>query len=571
MKELRTCLEEHPPVMLRAIAEGHNITLGSNRRLEMVDQLVQELSQPETIQRAVQSLSSREREALERILAEGGRVKAYLLHREYGEIRRFGPVSLAREKPWLDPASPVERLWYLGLIYQAFDIVGEYRGETYFVPPDLMPWLPKVEKKLPSFNVVEVEPPAVSEEHGQAIMWDVFAFLSYLERGKVLPTKGRYLPAREMVSLNETFRIKEDLKGVRKEHDAERLPFIHRLVDKLDLTRLTEQGHLKPSAEAGTWLQATSRERLKALYEAWRDDRRWNELWRVRSLHCEDTGWRNDPLLARRRILEHLSQCPPQRWFSLSSFVAAVKEIDPDFQRPDGDYQTWYIRDAETNRYLMGFHNWEKVEGALIAHLIAKPLLWLGATAIGRQTKGEDPPSAFMITNQGAMYLSLLYEEVPEPTPAPFVVQADFEVLVPQEADLRDRFRLEKFADLRVWDRVSIYQLTQESVHRLLAQGVKIEDVVTFLEKASGAPLPQNVAYTLREWGARYGEIQLREAWLLQTRDELLLKELQALPELKPYLEEAISPTAITVRGEKVAELVEKLRELGYLPRVEGE
>ncbi len=83
--------------------------------------------------------------------------------------------------------------------------------------------------------------------------------------------------------------------------------------------------------------------------------------------------------------------------------------------------------------------------------------------------------------------------------------------------------------------------------------------------------MPQNVAYTLREWGGRYGEIRLGEAWLLQTRDEVLLKELQALPEMKPYLEKSISATAMTVDREKVAELVEKLRELGYLPKIEGQ
>ncbi|NIO71720.1 MAG: hypothetical protein GTN71_22490, partial [Anaerolineae bacterium] len=51
-----------------------------------------------------------------------------------------------------------------------------------------------------------------------------------------------------------------------------------------------------------------------------------------------------------------------------------IKESDPDFQRPDGDYSSWYIRQADTGRYLSGFESWDQVEGALIAYLIAQPL-----------------------------------------------------------------------------------------------------------------------------------------------------------------------------------------------------
>ena len=58
--------------------------------------------------------------------------------------------------------------------------------------------------------------------------------------------------------------------------------------------------------------------------------------------------------------------------------MAAVKAADPDFQRPDGDYGSWYIRDAAGDAYLSGFESWDRVEGVLIADLLAGPLHWLG-------------------------------------------------------------------------------------------------------------------------------------------------------------------------------------------------
>ena len=53
-------------------------------------------------------------------------------------------------------------------------------------------------------------------------------------------------------------------------------------------------------------------------------------------------------------------------------------------------------------------------------------------------------------------------------------------------------------------------------------------------------------------------------------KDELILQELQTLPETRPYLQEIISPTAAIVAEKDWPSLVEELRKLGYLPHVEG-
>ena len=91
-----------------------------------------------------------------------------------------------------------------------------------------------------------------------------------------------------------------------------------------------------------------------------------------------------------------------------------------------------------------------------------------------------------------------------------------------------------------------------------------------FLNRASEGKVPQNVALTMREWGQRFGEISLRHAVLLETRDENLLRELAASPEIAPYLRERISGRAAIVAQEQVEELIGKLWKLGYMPKVES-
>jgi len=573
--------------MLRVIAEMHGLELTSNRQDEAVVQLAEELLQLEEVALTLDGLSPTERGTLEAIITQGGKIKAPLFLREYGELRAFGPGRLEREKPWLELANAAEGLWYRGLIYKAFDETEGYRGEFFFIPQDLLPLLPQAGKGLPSFTVEPSPSPPVIRQADLALLEDVCTFLSCLQREEMKPLRGGYLPRPVVERLNEQFIVKEDLAEIVHERGTQRLAFLHHLCRQLRLVRV-RRGLLKPSsAEARTWLKSSPADQMAALQAAWRDDAQWNELWHVPSLRCEDTGWRNDPLATRQRLLKHLSQCPPDQWLSLASFIQAIKESDPDFQRPDGDYGSWYIRQADMGRYLAGFESWDQVEGALIAYLIAQPLHWLGATSLGYENDDvllrlalcftqdrnlqSSLPSSFLITLWGATFLGLPRPEREKWSPQPIEVRPDFTILVPAGASLYHRFQVERFAERQgSEERAYLYRVTQDSLARLLREDIKVETVLGFLKQAAAGRLPANVADTLRQWGQKYGQVSLRPVLLLQVKDELILQELQALPQTRPYLREIISPTAATVAKKDWPRLVEELRKLGYLPHVEG-
>jgi hypothetical protein len=566
--------------MLRAIAEMHSLELSSNRHDEAVVQLVEELLQPEEVALTLEGLSPTEREILEAIIAQGGRIKAPLFLREYGELRAFGPGRLEREKPWLELANAAEGLWYRGLIYKVFDEVEGYRGEFFFIPQDLLPLLPRAEEGHPSFTVEPSSPPLVIRQGDLALLEDICTFLSYLQREEVKPLRGGYLPRPVIERLNERFIVKEDLAGIVHERGTQRLAFLHHLCRQLRLVRV-RGGLLRPSSvEARAWLKSSPADQIAALQAAWRDDPQWNELWHVPSLRCEDTGWRNDPLATRQRILKHLSQCPPDQWLSLASFIQAIKESDPDFQRPDGDYSSWYIRQADTGRYLSGFESWDQVEGAFIAYLIAQLLHWLGVTSLGYENETENVslrldlqssiPSSFLITPWGAAFLGLPHTEQEEWSPQPIQVRPDFTILVPAGGSLYHRFQVERFADRQGSEGAYLYRITLDSLARLLREGIKVETVLAFLKQAAAGRLPGNVADTLRQWGQKYGQVSLRSVVLLRVKDDSILQELQTLAQIRPYFQEIISATAATVAERDWPRLVEELRKLGYLPHMEG-
>lgn len=560
MKTLRQCLLECDMAMLRAIAHRRGVELTSTRHHEVVEQLAEALEQPESMADALGVLKPPEREALESLVAEGGRKKLHLFVRQYGEIRAFGPGSLERERPWEDPISPAEGLWYSGLIYSAFDEVEGQTSEFIFIPQDLLPLLPKVEKRPPAFTVETVPTPSVIRQGDLALIQDTCAFLSYLQNEEVKPLKDGSLSHHDLERITIRFLDKED--------NAERLALIHHLCQRLGLVHISE-GFLKPNpAEAKRWLKAPRAEQLRILQGAWRDDPNWNDLWRVKSLHCEPTGWRNDPLLARKKILEYLAKCLPGQWLSLASFISAIKEVDPDFQRPDGDYTSWYIREVATGEYLTGFEHWDKVEGALIAYIVTGPLHWLGGTSLGYDAKGT--LYSFRITPWGAAFLGLPSEVPAEPPPSPMIVQPDFTILVPASGSLYDRFQLERVAAWQSSGENYVYRLTRESLARGLRQGIKIEMVLAFLKRVSGGKVPRNVVLALRNWEKRRGQIRLRQALLLQVEDGTTMEELNAMPQVRAYLQEIISPQVALIAREDWVKLVEELRKLGYSPKVEG-
>lgn len=568
MKTLKQCLIDYDMALLRAIARRRGVELSSNRQREAAVQLATALLDPESIAEAVTWLSPMEREALDALLMAGGRMQAALFTRRFGEIRAFGPGRLEREEPWRQPISPAEGLWYRGLIARAFDLVDEQASEFVFIPTDLRPLLPAPPAGPLPFTVEKVSLPPVVREDGLAVVQDLCTFLAYLRNQSVVPLRDHSLKREDIASLGPRLLIAEDWAGAQRERDVSRLALLHHLARRLGLIQLVK-GHLQPNpATAKNWLRSAPGQQLTTLQRTWRDDERWNELWRLPTLRCEDTGWRNDPRLARKRILDYLARCPAEEWLSLESFIAAIKRADPDFQRPDGDYRSWYIRDAASGEYLMGFEHWDQVEGALIAHLISGPLRWLGVVALGYDNREKASPHCFRITLRGAAFLGLA-SPPPDPEPEPVVITSDLRVRVPLTTPLYDRFQLARISEWEASGEEFVYRLTPVALARALREKVSVEQVLAFLERVGGRRVPPNVSVSLRDWAEKFGVVRLRRAMVLQVRKEITLQELRTLPQTAPYLVEILSPRAALVKEEDWPRLVEELEKLGYLPQVE--
>jgi hypothetical protein len=565
MQSLRRSLIDYEMAMLRALARNRGVELATNRQVEAAEQMTVALADPLSVRTALARLSPAGREALDTVLAAGGQMRAPQFARQFGALRPIGPGRLEREAPWREPANAWEELYYLGLLFRGFFDDPGGPGEFVFVPDDLCPLLPAPEMESPSFSVEVVPAPARGDRSGRDLVGDLFAYLVYVQTHDVRTYADGRIGQRSMAALRRRLAGASD----------RRLDFVHHLAGRLGFV-LRQDGALRLRAgPVKQWLSASSAQRRAMLQAAWRDDEEWNDLCQVPGLACDHAvPWHppQDPVATRRAILALLALCPSGEWWSLASFVSSVKVFHPDFQRPDGDYTSWYIRDDTSGDYLSGFDSWDRAEGALLADLLTGPLAWLAIVDTAETGAG----AACRLTPDGARFLGLA-PAAPEPGMAPpIVVTPDFGIEVPPPVNLYTCFQLERFADPRSPSgplpeaQPRRYRLTVSSLGRALSRDVRGEQVVAFLRQSSADRVPPNVTAQIQVWAGRFGKVQVEEVALLKVESERVLKELSVLPETRGLIGRTLSPTSALVRRRDLPRLRKELRALGYLPPGEG-
>jgi len=570
-RTLRESLVDYDMALLRALAEIRGAVLTSNHRPAAADELEAQLVTPASLAIALADLSAEEIVALAALQDAGGWMESPRFARRFGAVRSMGPGRLEREQPWRSPANPAEGLWYRALVFKGFRQTEGGVVEVVFIPDDLLTSLPDLSDSLPPRGDVPdlaiqpiASPTRIHPATADAVE-DVFGVLVTVRNQAVRLQPDGSLSPKVLQTINAL--CVSPLPAANVADDA-RLAFIVHLPRAADLVD-TDEGQLVLNPDpARAWLGASRAQQLLALQTAWRDDTGWNDLWRVPLLKPQPTGWKNDPVLARRQVLGFVAHCQPGKWYGLDDLTQAVKASNPDFQRPDGDYTAWYIHDLG-GQTLMGFEHWDEVEGALLRYLVGDPLHWLGILDLGYE-EGPGKPTAFRLAESGLPLLGL----APSPEIAPpsqpnspdLTVDNDFSVRVRTETSLYTRFQLSRFADFlgREGDQVR-YRMSPLSLARARRDDISPDQISTFLTRTSGGRAPAKVLDGLRSWGERSGRVQLESGVVLRVDRPETLKALRLDPAIGRLLGEVLGPQAVLVPRDKVRQVRRWLAEQGYL------
>ena len=501
-------LADYPDILLQVLAELRGAFLdGAETREQAIELLAAQITDPTSVQFAYQEvadMSDSAKAAVETLLRENGEMAEAQFSREFGSIRQMGPAKLERETPWLYPESIAELLYYYGLLGRGFKGAGQRAHTIVYLPSDVTPWLPHPQNPAlaSTLSIQPVPPPPVARllPNEDSLLEDIGSLLGFLHTDRLrLTARGphtedvdRFVQRLQMPFGEETPELNSRLALLL--HLANRLGWLRRAEG--DTVQLTHN-------RVRLFLEKTRSEQRTALWEAWLHSPEWNDLCRTPGLECTDTGtWQNDPLQTRQSLLAIFGKLQPGAWYSRFDLVQTIKTLEPDFQRPAGNYDTWYIRNTNTQEFLKGFAQWDAVEGALIRFLVEGPLYWLSLLDLAEPSAGDD--LLLSLSPWGAIWLGHNTPQPHEQVRRALTVGEDFTIRIPAGSPLAERFRVERFAQWQASYPDYVYQINQRSLKRALEEGIAPQQILNFLQ--SHAPqVPEKIKAALLRFPSKTG------------------------------------------------------------------
>jgi hypothetical protein len=265
----------------------------------------------------------------------------------------------------------------------------------------------------------------------------------------------------------------------------------------------------------------------------------------------------------REFLLDLLALIPGETWWSLSAFIADVRQQHPDFQRPAGDYDSWFIKDTQTGSYLRGFMHWDDVEGALIRYLITGPLHWLGFIDISRFEEDLHIAS-FRWSGWGKELLKGIPPEgLPDENETVYI-RSDGRLGVPNLVPRAVRYQLARFCTWEIGNKYEYrYRLTTSSLTRAREAGLRVNHLVSLLRRHTES-IPPNILSALDRWEKNGTQIRVQGVMVLRVSTPKILASLRKSQAAR-YLGDPLSQTTIIVKRGAEEKVLAALVEMGYL------
>lgn len=593
MRPIKKALEDHELITLRVIGEWWELDLTGSDQKDSVEALADRLTQID-MQQELTYLPQEEIAALKDLVAKSGRLPVAVFSRKHGDVRMMGPGRLEREEPWFDPTSVAEALWYRGFLYRGFDEGVDGLLEFYFLPDELLQQFPKAKEPVSFAEAVEtVEAIEVVKKEATAVSIPPSTIIRPPQQPPSQPKpqakpQPQPQPQRELapiqaptqietavvdavddlttllaLALNNNLQIEDSkmLDSWLLNPDPERRDLLLTLAREMNMIKKAKQGW-RPTKTAVVWLKKSRDGQLHALAEAWSSSP-WNDLCHTPALNCEGDGWQNDPLTARAALLDNLPRNTD--WYTITDLVAHIKRTTPDFQRPDGNYDTWYIRDIASGGYLKGINAWDQVEGRLLRFLIEGALTWLGMVEIA-----STPDTAYRLTPRA---LTWLQDETPraDPVEAPIIVHPDGSVQVPANANRYKRFQTARICEPQpvVPGKPFLYRVTTGALAAAKAKGIQPSRILEFLESVNENPLPKSVQRAVTRYAEQGVEARLQNVIILRVSDSAILETLRNNTKTRDYIGESLAENAAVINRQSWPQFRAAAAQLGLLLDVE--
>ena len=272
-----------------------------------------------------------------------------------------------------------------------------------------------------------------------------------------------------------------------------------------------EDEHAIAGEPAGAWREQAFTSAQQRMVAAWTASEAWIEGRERVDANLYGAAW---PAV-RAGLLRALGELEEERWHDEQRFIERLLLAQPELLRQAqvGAAAGPRGRASEPPSTAHAQDRRAELLTLVLGTTLETACVWLGVIERSRTLTGGR--AVLRLTPFGRWLAGQRVEPALTRLGShPLAVGANFQVLLYRPTPRRV-WALSAFAEVTTLDRVSTYTLTAEALIRALSSNIDLEQIVAFLERANGGPLPQNVAYTLAEWDRGYRRVWLRRAVVL--------------------------------------------------------
>jgi len=421
----------------------------------------------------------------------------------------------------------LEELVETGLVFQT----GKTDGRMlYRMPDDVRQRMRKfISSEYRSRVLVYEGTPMAYRDDEFALVRDICTFLQYVDRHEVKLTHDGAIFKRQQLQMMELLECQEELSPRgwrfgygRRFHDyPDRFALLYDFCHHRNLIVESEEGILRIGV-IDDWLQMDKQACLMLLFQYWRSYYR-----------------KAIPRLSL--ALAVIGHTLHAAWVERESLARIVL-----------DYVDSYYYDSAEQ---------------VVQQRILSMLCHLGIIARGQTDDGR---SLLRLTDLGACILldeAKTDERFQDSVAETFIVQPNFDVLLPSNTATHIGWELSKLAELKQADGMYIYRFTRDSIVGALQNGWTEQSVLTFLQAHIAGILPGNVETTIVQWCRQHGNVVFDRRVVVTCKSEQSLREIAALPHLKKVIE-VIGERHALVDEQTMPEVLKALESLGESPQL---
>ena len=463
----------------------------------------------------------------------------------FGSMRIAGIEKTLREKYWKAPVSTTEKLFYRGFIFRESRPVDNGLKDSYILPEDLNALLRSILKdvKAPDAHIsapLIIRPAAPSETEAVAPIYgdlpDLFTLAAGLKRSK----QPLHFPGKNISAANSEF------------------------IEML----LSESGMFSSKSDVNTemirrhMVQNRTAARLD-LIRIWRQSGRYNEIAEDKDHFTVTLMPDFSPEEPRKALLKIIESLPPDTWWSLSGFIAAVKNSYPLFLRNSFSDNHGTILDPDGND-LSGIGSWYQFEGPYIQFLLFGPLQWLGIVQTAYTDKSFNEPSAFRISSEGQFFLiessqpetSQMILNKPNLETAAPIIASDGAVTCSNAVPRYFRYMAARCCEIeKIRGESCVFRITPNSLSEAEKEGISKDAFLALLKRFAKRALPPSLERMLSADKKSVLPATIYNAYILTVPQQETLEELLETARLEKWIIQKINQNSLMIDPKGIDEI----------------